>query len=444
MISFSCGGLLWRHAFLQFQCHTYTDWVAQKWSRGFWESLLVTFVWLLFFFFFPLLSLISFMKQLQLNLHCGTLCFDILRININISPVFKNSWVLSFVLVCRQCISWLCRKKLSACNNRQKSFVQSSCWNQKVIAGCLSWPNARPVKRCRSIASRPSVWFFQHLSDRWGWLIWSQEPRSLHTNLSVLAQRKFTSLKEWQGWNNNYYLLPAWQRHHRITSRWPLYCSADWVNNCLFEGIVCCRAQIVVEIMRLSKVCLKSKDGSDCTNLAHCSQHGSQVHFQFVLLFLTVIQEYAFGERSLISASVAVKESASPHYPQPWNRTRMLISLWSIWNSSLQGQYAKQKTTWGVRVCVSARRKPLPEPTSQFEEWTGRWPAPRGNRPRSSKCNGWCVGPVQSTAWSHTADWIWVLTVFISTGHEEEPRGEISSAGESCSCTGSSLLDSPH
>lgn len=50
---------------------------------------------------------------------------------------------------------------------------------------------------------------------------------------------------------------------------------AGRINNSLFgalaraEGTVCCGVQIVVKIMRLSKVCLKLKDGNNCTNPAH-------------------------------------------------------------------------------------------------------------------------------------------------------------------------------
>lgn len=53
---------------------------------------------------------------------------------------------------------------------------------------------------------------------------------------------------------------------------------AGRINNSLFgalaraEGTVCRRVQIVVKIMRLSKVCLKLKDGNNCTNPAHHSQ----------------------------------------------------------------------------------------------------------------------------------------------------------------------------
>lgn len=43
------------------------------------------------------------------------------------------------------------------------------------------------------------------------------------------------------------------------------------------EGTVCCRVQIVVKIMRLSKVCLKLKDGNNCTNPAHHSQGGRRL-----------------------------------------------------------------------------------------------------------------------------------------------------------------------
>lgn len=58
---------------------------------------------------------------------------------------------------------------------------------------------------------------------------------------------------------------------------------AGRINNSLFgalaraEGTVCCRVQIVVKIMRLSKVCLKLKDGNNCTNPAHHSQRGRRL-----------------------------------------------------------------------------------------------------------------------------------------------------------------------
>lgn len=60
---------------------------------------------------------------------------------------------------------------------------------------------------------------------------------------------------------------------------------AGRINNSLFgalaraEGTVCCRVQIVVKIMRLSKVCLKLKDGNNCTNPAHHSQRGRRLQF---------------------------------------------------------------------------------------------------------------------------------------------------------------------
>lgn len=156
-------------------------------------------------------------------------------------------------------------------------IVPSSWRGRKFIAGCLLFQDERSVKRShRTVQDHRfktpdtvSVAPLRQMEESQPKSRASCKP-SLSSFTKVAHIGESTTVME-------YVLLfiarPA-ETSSRQSHRADLL-TAGRINNSLFgalaraEGTVCCGVQIVVKIMRLSKVCLKLKDGNNCTNPAH-------------------------------------------------------------------------------------------------------------------------------------------------------------------------------
>lgn len=97
---------------------------------------------------------------------------------------------------------------------------------------------------------------------------------------SVHSQRMFISVRVWQWWKGFCDSLTSSIRDvmTAVASHWLSFCCCNkqqsfWGSGSSGPGTVCCRVEIVVKIIGLGKLCLKSKDGNNCINPAHYSQH---------------------------------------------------------------------------------------------------------------------------------------------------------------------------